>query len=237
MRASVSLAILAFVGAGRINGDMGRLFGQAFVGAPHAAQAATLGEARLQGRFELRGRVTVAHAMIGEHVGEIVTRSWTFVPQCAAGPCGQVLLLRQRAQGSDKTMLSERAPGHYAGAGAFFAPLHCGTRAYAHGELVPFTITARVTDEAASAGAVVATALSASYTNRTRTNLTRCVDVHRDDAAVYTGALVATSANFGESAPYLWVDQPIKAIVSEPRTRSSRASWARLEARAPAITM
>ncbi len=204
MRAWASLAIVALTAApalatetGRKSVHVVRFFGQPPRRGGRAARTAPLGAARLQGQFELRGRVTVAHAMAGEHVGEIVQRSWTFVPQCAAGPCQHVLLLRARANGTDMTMLSEHVPGDYAGASAFFAPLRCGARTYAHGELVPFRITVQVTADASPAGTIIAVAVSASYTNRTRTNLTPCVDVHRHDAAAYTGELVAATGSAG----------------------------------------
>ncbi|MGA2928884.1 MAG: hypothetical protein ABSG43_23410 [Solirubrobacteraceae bacterium] len=138
--------------------------------------------------------MTVAHAMAGEHVGEVVRRTWTFVARCSTGPCRQLVLVRTRAVGSDRTILSERAPGEYAGKGAFFAPLRCGPRTYQHGELVPFTITVRVTAAATVASATVATAISASYTNPSRTNLTPCIGLHRHDAATYSGELVAPQA-------------------------------------------
>jgi len=181
-------------GTGRTTGRDQRPTAHRSVDQPPARVAtATQRAARLQGRFQLRGRVTVARAMAGEHVGEIVIRTWTFTPGCASGACHRVLLVRSRARGGDRMILTERAPGYYAGGGAFYAPLRCQGRSYAHGELVPFTITVRITAAAPSSGTITATAVSASYTNSTRTNLTPCVQVHRHDAAFYTGRLVASA--------------------------------------------
>ncbi len=81
----------------------------------------------------------------GEHVGEIVQRTWTFTPLCAAGPCAQVRLVRGRGNGTDSLILDRTTPGHYAGTGRFFAPLKCAGTVYATGEEVPFEIKLHVT--------------------------------------------------------------------------------------------
>ena len=101
----------------------GGLFVPGIAGAATPSAAATSippgapSAARLQGQFVLEGTVTTARNVRGERVGQIVQRSWTFAPLCAAGPCRQVRLLRQRAAGSDTIALQERAPGHYLGTG------------------------------------------------------------------------------------------------------------------------
>jgi hypothetical protein len=130
----------------------------------------------------MTGTVTVAHNVRGEHVGEVVHRTWTFTPQCPTAPCPTVQLVRQRAGGTDTLILHQTGPTSYAGAGVFEAPLRCSGRIYPSGQAVPFKITVRVT----STGQ-----LSATYVNRRRTNLTPCIGVLGHDSARYTGLLAA----------------------------------------------
>jgi hypothetical protein len=142
---------------------------------------------QLQGAFQMSGTVTVAQNVSGEHVGDLVTRTWTFTPQCATAPCPTVLLVRQRATGSDTLILRETPSGTYAGTGSFSAPLRCSGRVYPQGEMIPFKITVRVT---ASTG-TTASAISARYVNPSRTNRTPCIGLLGHDAARYTGQLAA----------------------------------------------
>jgi len=155
------------------------------------AQVAPGTEARLGGTFQMNGRVTVERYVRGEHVGEVVQRTWAFTPLCATGPCAQVSLVRGRATGTDSLILNQTTPGRYAGSGRFFAPLECAGRVYASGEEVPFTINVTVTATTTAAdGTTVASAINATYVNKTRLNLTPCVLVLGHDSARYTGALV-----------------------------------------------
>jgi hypothetical protein len=150
--------------------------------------------ARLAGQFSMEARITVAHDVSGEHVGERLGRTWTFHPLCASGPCAQVQLVRNRAGGADVLTLDETSPGSYAGSGLFYAPLSCAGTTYPRGESVPFKITVTVTAES-TAG--FATAVKATYVNRSRRNLTRCVDIPGHDAATYTGQFVASTGGTG----------------------------------------
>jgi hypothetical protein len=148
-------------------------------------------EARLEGPFQLAGHVTVARHVRGEHVGQIVQRTWMFAPLCATGACAQVRLVRARATGTDSLILTRTAPGHYAGSGRFFAPLKCAGRVYAAGEEIPFQIKVRITATTTAAdGTNVASAISATYVNKSRLNLTRCVIVLGHDSARYRGTAV-----------------------------------------------
>jgi hypothetical protein len=146
--------------------------------------------ARLQGQFLLAGRVTAADNVRGVRVGQSVLRKWTFAPRCALGACATVGLVRERRGGTDRLVLHRRSPAYYVGSGAFYAPLNCGGRTYKRGQLVPFTITVRVTAAKAVTVGVVATRVRASYTNRGRTNLTPCVMAPAHDAASYHGHLL-----------------------------------------------
>jgi hypothetical protein len=147
--------------------------------------------AQLQGAFQMSGTVTVAHFVRGEHVGDVVQRTWTFTPQCAAGPCATVQLVRTRATGTDTLMLHAIGPNAYTGRGSFLAPLRCAGRIYRPGEVIPFRISVQVTNTApAAGGGMVPTQISATYVNRSRRNLTPCLALPSHDAARYTGVVV-----------------------------------------------
>ena len=118
-----------------------------------------LGAARLVGTFELAGRITTAVRVTGEHKGQNVTRTWSFLPGCSIGACRTIELLRERSGGSDKVKLTRKRPGYYVGSGSFYAPLQCGGKTYRRGEAVPFTVTVTITSALRDpTGALVATA-------------------------------------------------------------------------------
>jgi hypothetical protein len=151
-------------------------------------------QSRLAGTYQMMGKVTVAHHVRGEHDGEVVQRTWTFTPLCLSGPCAQVRLFRGRVNATDTLILTETSPGHYAGTGRFFAPLKCARTVYGTGEEVPYQLKLHVTATAtAPDGTVLAQQISATYVNKSRLNLTRCVIVLGNDSARYTGTDVTTS--------------------------------------------
>jgi hypothetical protein len=156
---------------------------------PAGAQPPLANTARLQGQFEMTGRITVAKRIRGERVGQTVLRTWMFTPLCASGPCQTVSLTRQRQAGTDTLVLHLVSANSYSGSGRFYVPLRCGRRTIPRGESVPFKIRVQITDTALEAGVPVATQLTASYVNRKRKNLTRCVAKPGHDAAVYGGTL------------------------------------------------
>jgi hypothetical protein len=147
----------------------------------------------LQGTFAMRGKVTRAVGVYGEHVGQRVRRTWTFAPQCNTGDCPTVLLARQRSGRRilDSLTLTRRASGLYVGRGRFWVALRCEGRTVAHGGLAAETITVRITATATVGATEVATAISASYRNPWRKNLTRCPGGIGHDAARYSGRLVS----------------------------------------------
>lgn len=153
------------------------------------SSAAAAVDAELQGPFAMSGHVTTAVNVRGEYRGQSVKRTWTFTELCGAPPCQQVRLVRGRAGGSDTLVLNRQAAGSYSGAGRFYAPLRCGTRLFPHGEAVPFKLTVQITAATQQAsGALIATAIDATYVNPARTNLTPCVALPSHDAAAYDGA-------------------------------------------------
>jgi hypothetical protein len=147
-------------------------------------------QARLQGQFRMSGHVTDAANVHDVHVGDRVVRTWTFTSSCAIGPCHTVTLTRNRGRGTDHLTLKRRGAGYYTGHSSFYAPLQCGSRVYKRGELVPFTITVRITAASLSGTTVIASRIKGSYTNRSRKNLTPCVLEPSHDAARYTGRLL-----------------------------------------------
>jgi hypothetical protein len=153
-----------------------------------AAKPSLFAGARLEGEFSMQARITVAKNVVREHVGEGLGRTWTFRPSCASGACAQIQLVRNRAGGADVLTLDETTPGSYAGSGLFYAPLSCAGKTYLQGESVPFRITVTITGESPFG---FATAVTATYVNPSRRNLTRCVDIPGHDAATYTGQLGA----------------------------------------------
>ncbi len=162
--------------------------GVALVAAPAAAAPVVKpGNARLDTRFTMIGKVTKAVRVHGEHVGQTVHRAWTFTSSCASGPCSSVQLVRQRQSGTDKLELRRISRGYYEGNGKFFARLRCAGRVYNRGVSVPFTIQVHVTGATLVGGQVLANRIRAEYTNRGRRNHTPCVFIPGHDAAKYTG--------------------------------------------------
>jgi hypothetical protein len=79
------------------------------------------------------------------------------------------------------------------GSSLFYAPLRCTGRIYRPGQVVPFEITVQITATAPSATGIVASAISATYVNRSRLNLTPCIGVLGHDSARFSGQLVPTA--------------------------------------------
>jgi hypothetical protein len=149
--------------------------------------------ARLQGTFDLAGRVTVARSVRGERAGQAVSRIWTFASPCPSGQCEAINLVRGRAHAADALVLRRRGPGLYAGNGSFSSALRCAGRVYPQGQEVPFTITVRVTTATQVGTVVVATRITAAYQNSARINHTPCVAVLGYDAARYHGHLASAA--------------------------------------------
>jgi PKD domain-containing protein len=148
---------------------------------------------RLQGTFALRGRLTTVDHVYGEHQGQRVRRTWTFVPQCAAGGCRRVILTRRRSGRHivNLTVLKRRGPSLYVGRDRFWVALGCSGRVVKHGGLATATITVRITHSAIVGTTRFATAIKATYNNPRRTNLTRCPGGIGHDAASYRGRLAS----------------------------------------------
>jgi PKD domain len=155
-------------------------------GSGHRAQA---GSIRLEGSFAMSGTLTAVDNVYGEHRGEHVRRTWSFLPRCATGPCDRVTLRRRRSGRHilDVVGLARRGPSLYVGSGRFWIALTCAGAIVRHGGLATETITVRITGTATVGTTRVATRLRATYTNPKRTNLTRCPGGIGHDAASYHG--------------------------------------------------
>jgi hypothetical protein len=149
--------------------------------------------ALLQGTFAMRGRLTTAVGVFGEHLGQRVRRSWTFVPGCQKVDCQHVMLTRQRSGRHipDVVALSLKSPGLYVGHSRFWIALRCAGQVVTHGGLVAEKITVRITATATQGTTPVATAISATYRNPWRKNLTQCPGGLGHDAARYHGQLAS----------------------------------------------
>jgi hypothetical protein len=153
------------------------------------ADASAAIDARVQGSFTMHGRVTVAHNLPGVRRGQRVTRTWILTAGCSARFCPTLSLVRYRGRGLDRIVLRRRGRGLYVGSGVFYVPVRCGARLYRHGGKVPFTIVLRVARAQVVQAVSFATALTATYTNPGRLNLTPCAGFLGHDAASYTGRL------------------------------------------------
>lgn len=150
---------------------------------------------RLQGTFAMLGTITTADDVFGEHPGQRVQRTWNFTPpqQCLRDNCRRSLLTRQRSGKHilDTVMLTREASGPFLGQGSFWVPLSCAGQTEAHGGLATETITVRIDHTRLVGTTRFATAISATYTNPSRRNLTRCPGGIGHDAAHYQGRLVS----------------------------------------------
>jgi hypothetical protein len=176
----------------------------ALVAAPPATAAT---DARLVGRFTLKGRITRAEHVRGERKGQKVTRTWRLAPRCAQGVCTKVTLRRERsAKRVQKMTLHRTKVGTYSGRGRFYVALRCGGRVYKKGGLAKTKVTLRITRTATVQGQQFATALKATYSNPRRTNRTPCRrrSLGRD-AARYSGRIVTVptppAADFATARP------------------------------------
>ena len=125
----------------------------------------------------------------GEHLGQIVSRHWTFAGRsCVKSVCHQLTLHRQRsADRYDNLVLTRVGTGRYSGRSQFYAGLRCRGHTYPRGERVPYRITVRVTQTVTIQGLEFARRLTATYTNLRRIDRTRCPIGPSHDAARYTG--------------------------------------------------
>jgi hypothetical protein len=156
---------------------------------PAAAYAAPV-DARFYGFFAMDGRITVARNVRGEHRGQRVRRTWAFVSTCATGPCPGPTLYRERdARRVDRIRLRRHSTGAYGGRWRFWIPLRCGRRTVRHGGQGLGLVTIRVLRTTTVQTTPFATVLSATYTNPSRVNRTRCPGGLGRDAATYRGNL------------------------------------------------
>ena len=153
------------------------------------AHAAGAVDARLQGEFAMKGKITRADNVKGEHRGQTVKRKWRFKSRCAPGPfCKSVFLRRERARHRvDKLTLTRTGAGTYSGHGRFFFSLRCAGRVYKHGGEAKFKITVVITKATTIQTEPFATAVTARYSNGHRINHTECGGDLGRDGASYTG--------------------------------------------------
>jgi hypothetical protein len=161
----------------------------AAVALPALTASADTVDGRLDGEFAMKGTITRAVRVRGEHEGDKVARTWLFTSKCESGPCDEVILHRHRGKKRvDRVVLDRKAAGEYTGKNKFHFPIRCAGRVHEHGGEARVTIEVKVTEADADG---VATKVKAKYDNPRRINHTQCGD-DRDlgkDAARYTGHL------------------------------------------------
>ncbi|MFL5781711.1 MAG: hypothetical protein ACJ760_10400 [Thermoleophilaceae bacterium] len=166
---------------------------------PVLTAAADSVDGRLDGEFAMKGKITRAVRVKGEHEGDKVARTWLFTSKCDSGPCDEVILHRHRGKKRvDRVVLDRKGPGEYAGKNKFHFPIRCAGRVYEHGGEARATISVKVTEVDADG---VATKVTAKYDNPRRINHTQCGD-DKDlgkDAARYTGHLRDSGGGGGGS--------------------------------------
>jgi hypothetical protein len=170
---------------------------------------------RLEGTFLVAGRITAAVGVPGEVKGTTIARYWGFSSACPVGQCHTVTLERQTAGAPLYVLLKRYAIGRYRGRSAFSAPVMCGSRVRKVGELIPYTVTIRVTQSEPGADGLDATHLDATYVNLTRTNLTRCVNALGHDAAKYHGHLLVSAATTTATTPTTPATTPTTTSVAQ----------------------
>lgn len=150
-------------------------------------------DARLDGTFTMSGTVTLARDVYGEHRGEHVQRTWAFTSTCPEKVCDRVKLVRQRSdQGTtDVLWLHRVAVGTYSGRGRFRIALRCAGRVVSGGGLAQEKIVVRIRSATLVGTTPFATAVTATYENPVRTNLTRCPGGIGRDGAHYRGTRVS----------------------------------------------
>jgi hypothetical protein len=154
------------------------------------ARAAGVTDARISTTYVMHGQIVAAVRVRGEHRGQSITRRWTFRGvDCAGSVCRRLTLRRRRARHRvDRLALIRVGVGTYVGRGRFSAALRCAGRRYAHGLVVPYTITVQVTQAVSVEGIAFASRLGAVYANRRRFDHTPCPLGPSHDAAWYLGA-------------------------------------------------
>jgi PKD domain len=147
------------------------------------------GAARLQGTFTMRGKVTRADGVPGEHTGQRVKRYWAFNSKCDGGACFRVVLHKRRSGHTDRLVLHRTSPGVYSGKGRFYFPIRCAGVVDSRGGEVRFKVTVRIVGTTQIQGKPFASKLSARYTNPERINHTECTGRGLGrDAASYTSS-------------------------------------------------
>ncbi len=135
------------------------------------------------------GTITYARNVYGERRGQHVERSWVFSAACRTAVCARVRLVRERSgqRAEDVVSLHRVAVGTYSGTGRFWVALRCAGQVVSHGGLARERIVVRIRGARTVGTTRFATALTASYQNPIRINLTRCPGGIGQDAASYTG--------------------------------------------------
>jgi hypothetical protein len=181
IRLAMVVAVMVAIGAGVT-------IASARPGPPYS-----VGDALIRGAFVMRGVITNAVNVAGEHPGEQVRRNWEVHPSgCADGVCSRLQVVRNRGSVKDSYVVLWRVgPGSYQGNGAFWVGLSCLGRRYSLGSRAPYTIDLQVTQRRLIGSVSYATRVHATYVNLSRTDATPCPLGGASDAASYSGRLTS----------------------------------------------
>jgi PKD domain len=192
-----------------------------------AASAAGI-NARVQGTFSMRARVTAAVNVRGERAGEVLRRRWVIrSSDCRRNICRLLHLDRQRSDHRySRLTLRRTGAGRYAGTGAFEIALSCHGRVSPHGSRAGYSISMRITAASSIGGVRFARRITATYDNRTRSDTTRCPLGPSHDAARYRGQ-VTSHLPVAPTAGFSVLVDPTTDIASFTDTSSPESARAR----------
>lgn len=183
---ALAVAVAVTIGAGPATGAPA-------TGAP--ATGTPTGALRLQGTFQMVGRVTRSTNVRGQRRGQALSRLWSLTAPCPGRQtCATATLTRQRSGGQADVLGLHRIRGgsdDFGGRGAFAVALRCHGRVYPRGGRAQERITVQVVKSVLVEQIAFATAITATYANPSRRNDTPCAGFIGRDGARYAGSLTS----------------------------------------------
>ncbi len=182
---ALAVAVAVTIGAGPATGAPAT--GASAPGTP-------TGALRLQGTFQMVGRVTRSTNVRGQRRGQALSRLWSLTAPCPGRQtCATATLTRQRSGGQTDVLGLHRIRGSddFGGRGAFAVALRCHGRVYPRGGRAQERITVQVVKSVLVEQIAFATAITATYANPSRRNDTPCAGFIGRDGARYAGSLTS----------------------------------------------
>lgn len=120
-----------------------------------ATASAAPNTSRLEGTFDMKGKITKSIRIDGEKKGDKFTRTWTFVPKCATGVCSKVRLTRSLKDGSTEKLDMKWDGKQYKATKTTKLSAPCGGKSTKNAHVVKAVATARVVSTADRKGVPV----------------------------------------------------------------------------------